>query len=43
VDTWRPYAPSYIEDAHGRFERTAPTDEVFIFITDLVRPVSAYL
>ena len=23
---------SYIEDAHGRFEWTAPTDEVFTFI-----------
>src|SRR5712691_5129094 len=33
----------YIEDAHGRFEWTAPTDEVFTFITDLVRPVGAYL
>ena len=22
----------YIEDAHGRFEWTAPTDEVFTFI-----------
>ena len=33
----------YIEDAHGRFEWTAPTDEVFSFITDLVRPVGAYL
>lgn len=28
----------YIEDAHGRFEWTAPTDEVFTFITNLVRP-----
>jgi dihydrofolate reductase len=33
----------YIEDAHGRFEWTEPTDEVFTFITDLVRPVGAYL
>ena len=33
----------YIEDAHGSFEWTAPTDEVFTFITDLVRPVGAYL
>src|SRR5438105_14438187 len=33
----------YIEDAHGRFEWTAPTDEVLTFITDLVRPVGAYL
>lgn len=33
----------YIEDAHGRFDWTAPTDEVFTFITDLVRPIGAYL
>ena len=33
----------YIEDAHGSFERTPPTDEVFTFITDLVRPVGTYL
>jgi dihydrofolate reductase len=33
----------YIEDAHGRFEWTAPSDEVFIFITDLVRPAGTYL
>jgi hypothetical protein len=33
----------YIEDAHGSFEWTAPTDEVFTFITDLVRPVGTYL
>jgi dihydrofolate reductase len=33
----------YIEDAHGSFEWTAPNDEVFTFITDLVRPVSTYL
>ncbi len=33
----------YIEDARGRFEWTAPTDEVFKFITDLVRPVGGYL
>jgi hypothetical protein len=33
----------YIEDAHGRFEWTAPTDEVFTFITDLVRPIGTYL
>ena len=33
----------YIEDAHGRFEWTDPTDEVFTFITDLVRPVGTYL
>jgi len=34
---------SYIEDAHGRFDWTAPGDEVFTFITDLVRPVGTYL
>ena len=28
----------YIEDAHGGFEWTEPNDEVFTFITDLVRP-----
>jgi dihydrofolate reductase len=33
----------YIEDAHGMFEWTEPTDEVFTFITDLVRPVGTYL
>src|SRR5207237_903095 len=33
----------YIEDAHGSFEWTAPLDEVFTFITDLVRPVGTYL
>jgi dihydrofolate reductase len=33
----------YTEDAHGRFDWTAPTDEYFTFITDLVRPVGAYL
>jgi dihydrofolate reductase len=33
----------YIEDAQGRFEWTAPADEVFTFITDLVRPVGTYL
>ena len=33
----------YIEDAHGRFEWTAPADEVFTFITDIVRPVGTYL
>lgn len=33
----------YIEDAHGSFEWAAPTDEVFSFITDLVRPVSTHL
>jgi dihydrofolate reductase len=33
----------YIEDANGRFEWTAPIDEVFTFITDIVRPVGTYL
>ena len=33
----------YIEDAHGNFDWTAPSDEVFAFITDLVRPVGTYL
>jgi dihydrofolate reductase len=33
----------YIEDAQGRFDWTAPTDEYFTFITDLVRPVGVYL
>jgi dihydrofolate reductase len=33
----------YVEDAHGRFDWTKPADEVFIFITDLVRPVGTYL
>ena len=27
----------YIEDAHGNFDWTTPNDEVFAFITDLVR------
>jgi dihydrofolate reductase len=33
----------YIEDEHGSFEWTAPDDELFAFITDLVRPISTYL
>jgi dihydrofolate reductase len=33
----------YIEDAHGTFEWTAPSDEVFTFITDLLRPVGTHL
>lgn len=33
----------YIEDAHGNFDWTEPTDEYFAFITDLVRPVGTYL
>src|SRR5690348_5136738 len=34
---------SYIEDAHGSFNWTEPSDEVFAFITDLVRPVGTYV
>jgi dihydrofolate reductase len=33
----------YIEDAHGRFEWTEPSDEVFRFIIELVRPAGTYL
>ena len=33
----------YIEDEHGRFDWTEPDDEVFAFITDLVRPVGTHL
>src|SRR5450432_2833806 len=33
----------YIEDEHGNFNWTAPSDEVFAFITDLVRPVGTHL
>jgi dihydrofolate reductase len=33
----------FIEDAQGRFDWTDPSDEVFSFITDLVRPVGTYL
>src|ERR1700704_7074270 len=33
----------YIEDAHGSFEWTAPIDELFTFITDLVAPFGTYL
>jgi len=33
----------YVEDARGSFEWTAPNDEVFTFITDLLRPVGTYL
>lgn len=32
-----------IEDAHGSFDWTEPSDEVFTFITDLVRPVGTHL
>jgi len=33
----------YIEDEHGDLDWTAPNDEVFAFITDLVRSVGTYL
>lgn len=33
----------YVEDAHGQFDWTEPTEEVFTSITDLVRPVGTYL
>lgn len=33
----------YIEDAHGSFDWTAPDDELFAFITELVRPVGTHL
>lgn len=33
----------YTEDAQGVFEWTAPGDEVFAFITDLLRPLGTHL
>jgi dihydrofolate reductase len=33
----------YVEDAQGRFDWGAPADEVFTFITDLVRPFGTHL
>jgi len=33
----------FIEDEHGGFAWTAPDDDKFAFITDLVRPVGTYL
>ena len=33
----------YIEDEQGSFEWTAPDDELFVFITGLLRPVGTYL
>lgn len=33
----------YTEDAHGGFDWTEPSDEVFAFITELVRPAGTYL
>lgn len=32
-----------IEDEHGSYDWTAPDDELFAFITDLVRPVGTHL
>ncbi len=37
------YFDGYVEDVHGRFVRTKPDDEVFTFITNLVRPMGTYL
>jgi dihydrofolate reductase len=33
----------YIEDEHGRFDWTEPSDDFFAFITDLVRSAGTYL
>jgi dihydrofolate reductase len=33
----------FIEDALGSFDWTEPSDEVFAFITDLIRPVGTWL
>ncbi len=33
----------YVEDAHGIFEWTEPSDQVFTFITDLLRPAGTHL
>ena len=33
----------YIEDVHGSFDWTAPDDQLFTFLTDLVRPIGTYL
>ncbi len=33
----------YTEDSEGRFDWTTPSDEVFAFITDLIRPASVHL
>ena len=33
----------FIEDSHGNFDWTVPSDEYFAFITDLVRPCGTYL
>jgi dihydrofolate reductase len=33
----------YIEDAQGRFDWTEPNDDLFAFITDVVRPIGTWL
>ena len=33
----------YIEDDRGRFDWSEPADDVFAFITDLIRPVGTHL
>jgi len=33
----------YTEDEHGSLDWSAPDDELFAFITDLIRPVGTYL
>jgi dihydrofolate reductase len=33
----------YVEDAHGRFDWSAPDEEVHAFVNDLERPVGTYL
>ena len=33
----------FIEDAHGNFNWSEPSDDVFAFITDLIRPIGTWL
>ncbi len=33
----------FVEDEHGSFEWTAPSDDVFAYVTDLVRPIGTHL
>ena len=33
----------FIEDAHGSFDWAEPSEDYFLFITDLIRPVGTYL
>jgi dihydrofolate reductase len=33
----------FIEDEHGRFDWTEPSDDQFAFVTDVIRPVGTYL